>query len=159
MSSTTKRNSPSPTAPEVAEERRTTPGRSARREELVRANGSIIFRETQDLSFFGHVPPACQVALPSFCFPVSYKEGRAHERRIPRAGGVKFSVARTVENPSVVVVNPSGDAFLPTRMLFSYMARSGAAITRGSTHEYARVSQHAASFSQIRVVDSSRRYE
>ena len=45
-------HSPGPTAPEVAEERRTTPGRSARREELVRANGSIIFRETQDLSFF-----------------------------------------------------------------------------------------------------------
>lgn len=52
-------HSPGPTAPEVAEERHTTPGRSARREELVRANGSIIFRETQDLSFFGHVPPAC----------------------------------------------------------------------------------------------------
>ena len=47
------------TAPEVVEERRTTPGRSARREELVRANGSIIFGETQDLSFFWHVPPAC----------------------------------------------------------------------------------------------------
>ena len=51
-------HSPGPTAPEVAEERRTTPGRSARREELVRANGSIIFGETQDLSFFGHGPPA-----------------------------------------------------------------------------------------------------
>ena len=50
---------PGPTAPEVAEERRTTPGRSARREELVRANGSIIFGETQDLSFFGHAPRAC----------------------------------------------------------------------------------------------------
>ena len=52
-------HSPGPTAPEVAEERHTTPGRSARREELVRANGSIIFGETQDLSFFWHVPPAC----------------------------------------------------------------------------------------------------
>ena len=52
-------HSPGPTAPKVAEERRTTPGRSARREELVRANGSIIFGETQDLSFFWHVPPAC----------------------------------------------------------------------------------------------------
>ena len=52
-------HSPGPTAPEVAEERRTTPGRSARREELVRANGSIIFGETQDLSFFGHAPRAC----------------------------------------------------------------------------------------------------
>ncbi len=52
-------HSPGPTAPEVAEERRTTPGRSATREELVRANGSIIFGETQDLSFFWHVPPAC----------------------------------------------------------------------------------------------------
>ena len=52
-------HSPGPTAPEVAEERHTTPGRSARREELVRANGSIIFGETQDLSFFGHAPPAC----------------------------------------------------------------------------------------------------
>ena len=51
-------HSPGPMAPEVAEERRTTPGRSARREELVRANGSIIFGETQDLSFFGHAPPA-----------------------------------------------------------------------------------------------------
>ena len=50
--------SSSHTAPEVAEERRTTPGRSARREELVRANGSIIFGETQDLSFFGHAPRA-----------------------------------------------------------------------------------------------------
>ena len=47
------------TAPEVAEERRTTPGRSARREELVRANGSIIFGETQELSFFGYAPRAC----------------------------------------------------------------------------------------------------
>ena len=52
-------HSPGPTAPEVAEERHTTPGRSARREELVRANGSIISGETQDLSFFWHVPPAC----------------------------------------------------------------------------------------------------
>ena len=52
-------HSPGPTAPEVAEERRTTPGRSARREELVRANGSIIFGETQELSFFGHAPRAC----------------------------------------------------------------------------------------------------
>ena len=52
-------HSPGPTAPEVVEERHTTPGRSARREELVRANGSIIFGETQDLSFFWHAPPAC----------------------------------------------------------------------------------------------------
>ena len=51
-------HSPGPTAPEVAEERHTTPGRSARREELVRANGSIIFGETPDLRFFRHAPQA-----------------------------------------------------------------------------------------------------
>ena len=33
--------------------------RSARREELVRANGSIIFGETPDLRFFRHAPQAC----------------------------------------------------------------------------------------------------
>ena len=85
-------HSPGPTAPEVAEERRTTPGRSARREELVRANGSIIFGETQNLSFFRRPPPACQVAPPSYFFPSSYTVPRAHERRIPRAGGVNVDV-------------------------------------------------------------------
>ena len=69
-------------------ESRSCPVLSSRREELVRANGSIIFRETQDLSFVWHAPPACQVALPSFYFPVSYKEGRAHERHFLSAGGV-----------------------------------------------------------------------
>ena len=40
------------------------------------------------------------MALPSYYFPSSYKEGHAHERRIPRAGGVKKAAGEEVQRLS-----------------------------------------------------------